>query len=92
MLRRHAVVDRNTSVLAAGLLLLLLEILIVGHLLLLLVRHVAGVHAGASHVGLRRIYIVVGDVLGSLRRDIGGIDAILASGRVRCIQASLRIG
>lgn len=89
MLRGHAAVDRHAGVLAACLL-LLLEVLVVSHLLLLLIRHVAGVHARATHVGLWRIDAVVGDVLGSLGGDIGGVDTILAGGRVWRIQAGLR--
>lgn len=87
VLRGHAVADGHTGILATGLL-LLLEVLIIGHLLLLLVGHVAGVHARTRHVGLRRIDIVA-DILGSLGWDIGSIDTILVGSRVRCIQACL---
>lgn len=87
VLRGHAVAHGHTGILATCLL-LLLEVLIVGHLLLLLVGHVAGMHARTRHVGLRRIDIVA-DILGGLGRDIGSIDAILVGGRVRCVQAGL---
>lgn len=87
MLRGHAVAHGHTGILATGLL-LLLEVLIIGHLLLLLVGHVAGVHARTRHVGLRRIDIVA-DILGSLGWDIGSINTILVGGRVRCVQACL---
>lgn len=89
VLRRHAVADGHAGVLTTGLLLLLLQVLVVGHLLLLLVGHVARVHAGAGHVGLRSVDIVMGNVLGSLGRDVGGVDAILVGGRVGGIQAGL---
>lgn len=88
MLGRHAVANRHAGVLATCLL-LLLEVLIVGHLLLLLIGHIARVHARARHVGLGRIHIVVSDVLGSLGGDVGSVNAILARGRVGRIQASL---
>lgn len=87
VLRGHAVAHGHTGILATGLL-LLLEVLIIGHLLLLLVGHVAGVHARTRHVGLRRIDIVA-DILGSLGWDIGSINTILVGGRVRCVQACL---
>lgn len=87
MLRGHAVADRHTGILATGLL-LLLEVLIVGHLLLLLVGHVARVHARTRHVGLGRIDVVA-NILGGLGRDIGSINTILVGGRVRCVQACL---
>lgn len=81
----HATADRH-GVLAA-LLLLLLKVLVVGHLLLLLIGHVAGVHARA-HVALRRVY-VVSHVLGSLGSDIGRVDAILIGGGIGSIQTGL---
>lgn len=92
VLRRHAVADGHAGVLTTRLLLLLLQILVVGHLLLLLVGHVARVHAGAGHVGLRSVDIVMGNVLGGLGRDVGGVDAILVGGWVGSVQASLAKG
>lgn len=82
VLRRHAVTHRHTSVLPTGLL-LLLEVLVVGHLLLLFVGHVSRVHG--THVGLLSVDIGVADILRSLCGDVGGIDAILTRGRVRGI-------
>lgn len=87
VLRGHAVADGHTGILATGLL-LLLEVLIVRHLLLLLVGHVAGVHARTRHIGLRRIDVVA-DILGGLGRNIGSINTVLVGGRVRCVQACL---
>lgn len=87
VLRGHTVAHWHTGILATCLL-LLLEVLVVGHLLLLLIGHVARVHAGTGHVGLRRIDIVA-DILGGLGRDIGSIDAILVGGGIRCVQAGL---
>lgn len=88
MLRRHTATDRHTSVLTTSLL-LLLEVLVVSHLLLLLIGHIARVHAGTTHVWLGRINIVVSNVLGSLGGNIGGVNTILAGGWVGGIQASL---
>lgn len=87
VLRGHAVADGHTGILATGLL-LLLEVLIVRHLLLLLVGHVARVHARTRHIGLGRIDVVA-DILGGLGRDIGSINTVLVGGRVRCVQACL---
>ena len=93
MLRRHAVAHWHTSVLPTGLLLLLEVVLVVGHLLLLFVGHVAGMHSGRTRdvglLGRGSIYVGVVDILGGLRWDLGGIDAILAGGRVRGVEASL---
>lgn len=85
VLRGHTVAHWHARVLATCLL-LLLEVLIVGHLLLLLVRHITRVHAWSGHATLGR---VVGHVLGSLRWDIGSVNAILAGGRVGGVQAGL---
>lgn len=81
----HATADRH-GVLAA-LLLLLLKVLVVGHLLLLLIGHVARVHARA-HVTLRRVD-AVSHVLGSLGRDIGRVNTVLIGGGVGSIQTGL---
>lgn len=93
MLRRHATTDRHAGVLPTSLLLLLEVVLVVGHLLLLFVRHVAGMHSGRTRdvglLGRGSIDVGVVDVLGGLRWDLGGIDAILASGRVGGVEASL---
>lgn len=88
MLRGHTVAHGHAGVLTTGLL-LLLEVLVVGHLLLLLVGHIARVHSGATHVGLRSVDIVVRHVLGGLGGNIGSVDAILAGCRVGGVQASL---
>lgn len=90
MLRGHAVAHWHTSVLPTGLL-LLLEILVVRHLLLLFVGHVAGVHTGgAGHVRLLSgTDIAVVDILGRLCWDLWGVDAILAGGGVWGVEASL---
>lgn len=85
VLRGHAVAHGHARILATSLL-LLLEVLIVGHLLLLLVGHVARVHAWTGHVTLRR---VVSHVLGGLWCDIGSLDAILAGSGIGRIQAGL---
>lgn len=85
MLVGHAVAHGH-GILAASL--VLLEVLVVGHLLLLLVGHVAGVHAG-THVRLPGWHVVLGDVLGSLGRRVGSVDPVLVGGRVRRVQASL---
>lgn len=88
VLRRHATTHRHTGILSASLL-LLLEVLVVGHLLLLLTGHVARVHARTAHVGLRRVNVAVGDILGSFSRDIGGIHAVLVGGGVGRVEAGL---
>lgn len=87
VLRGHAVADRHTRILATCLL-LLLEVLIVGHLLLLLIGHVARVHARTRHIGLGCIDVVA-DILGGLGRDIGSINTILVGSRVGRVQAGL---
>lgn len=87
LVRGHATADGH-GVLATSLLLLLLQVLVVGHLLLLLVGHVARVHTGA-HIPLGRVDVVVCHILGSLGGDIGGVDAVLAGSGVRGIQTGL---
>lgn len=90
MLRRHAAADRHASILTTGLL-LLLEVLVVGHLLLLLIGHVARVHAGRTrHVGLLSTDVAVVYILRGLSWDVGGIDTILGRGRVGSVEASLQ--
>jgi hypothetical protein len=88
VLRWHSVAHGHTGILATGLL-LLLEVLIVGHLLLLLVGHIAGVHAGTGHVALGRVDIAVSDILGGFGGHIAGIDSILVGSGVGSIQTSL---
>lgn len=93
MLRRHATTDRHAGVLPTGLLLLLEVVLVVGHLLLLFVGHVAGMHSGRTRdvglLGRGGVDVGVADILRGLRWDLGGIDAILAGGRVGGVEASL---
>ena len=90
MLGRHPVAHRHSGVLPTSLL-LLLKILVVGHLLLLFVGHVAWVHARrARDVLLLGIDIVVGgDILGCLCRHITGLDTVLIGGRIGCIETGL---
>lgn len=93
MLRGHATTDRHAGVLPTRLLLLLEVVLVVGHLLLLFVGHVTGMHSGrtrdAGLLGRGSIDISVVDILGGLRWDLWGVDAILAGGRVGGVEASL---
>lgn len=65
VLRGHTAAHGHARILATRLL-LLLEVLVVGHLLLLLVGHVAGVHAGTRHVALGRVDVAVSHILGGL--------------------------
>lgn len=89
MLRGHAVADWHASILTTSLL-LLLEVLVVCHLLLLLIGHVARVHASRTrHVGLLSTNIAVVYILRSLCWDLGGIDTILGRGRVGGVKAGL---
>ena len=88
VLRWHAPCNRHARILATSLL-LLLEVLVIGHLLLLLVGHVAWVHTRAGHAGLRRIDVTVSDILRGIGWDIRSINTILASGRIGSVQASL---
>lgn len=91
MLLRHSASHWHAWILTSGLcLLLLLEILIVGHLLLLLVGEIAGVHSSTGIVRTRsrdRGLLGVGrdgmggaDVVRRFRRDIGDLDTILRAG------------
>lgn len=83
MLGRHAVAYGHARILPTGLL-LLLEVLVVGHLLLL-IGHVARVHAGGMwHVWLLGIDVVF-HILGGLCWDVGSVDAVLTRGGIRCI-------
>lgn len=92
MLGGHPIAYRHAGVLPTGLL-LLLEVLIVGHLLLLLVGHVARVHARRTgDVGLLSIHIAVTNILGCLCRYLGGIDAVLTAAWVGGIEAGLLSG
>lgn len=89
MLRRHAVAHGHTGILPTSLL-LLLQVLVVGHLLLLLVGHVAWVHSSRTRHGrLLSVDGAVVYVLGSFGRDIWSIDAILGRGRVGRIETGL---
>lgn len=81
----HATADGHGVL--ATLLLLLLQVLVVGHLLLLLVGHVTGVQARA-HVGLGRVDIV-SHVFGGLGRDIRRVNAVLVGSGIRSIETSL---
>lgn len=63
-------------------------------MLLLLICHVAGMHARSWDVGLRRVAdVVVVDVIGGLGGGghvARGVHAVLGAGRLRRIQASLQ--
>lgn len=89
MLRGHAVTHRHAGVLSAGLL-LLLEVLVVGHLLLLFIGHVTRMHpSGTRHVLLLGVDVVMRDILGSLGGHLGGIDTVLTGSRVGSIETGL---
>ena len=89
MLRGHPVAYRHAGILPAGLL-LLLQVLIVGHLLLLLVGHIARVHAGRpGHIGLLGIDIAMAHILGGFGGDVGSINPILVGGGIGGIETSL---
>lgn len=91
MLRGHAVAHRHTGVLPARLL-LLLQVLVVGHLLLLFVGHVARVNAcGTRHVGLLGADVVVSHILGRLGGHLRGIDTVFIGGGIGSIETGLRI-
>ena len=93
MLGRHTAAHGDAVILLPRLSLLLHVLVIRGNLLLLLICHVTGVHAGSRDVGLRRAAdIVVVDVirrLGSGGHVARGVHAILGASRLRRIQASL---
>lgn len=91
VLRGHTAAHGHARILATRLL-LLLEILVVGHLLLLLVGHVAGVHAGTRHVALGRVDVAVSHILGGLGGDVARVDAVLVVGGVRGVQTGLHEG
>lgn len=85
----HATADRH-GVLTTSLLLLLLEVLVVRHLLLLLVGHIARVNTG-THIPLGRVDVVVSHIFGGLGGDIGSVDTILTGGWVGSVQACLSV-
>lgn len=88
----HPASDGHARILAAslGLLLLLLEILVVSHLLLLFVCHIARLKStGARDIRLRSIHVAVRDVFGRLCRNISSVDAILRR-RFGCVETRLR--
>jgi hypothetical protein len=90
--RWHPASDGHARILAAslGLLLLLLEILVVSHLLLLVMCHIARLQAaGARDIRLRSIHAAVRDVFGRLGGKISSVDAILRR-RFGCVEARLR--
>lgn len=93
MLWRHLASDGHPRVLSTGLL-LLSQILVVGHLLLLLVGHIARMHAPwPRDVCLRRIHVVVVHVLGGLGGHVGRrVDSILVARGLRGIEACLSQG
>lgn len=85
----HPVTHRHARILSSCLL-LLLKALVVGHLLLLFVRHVAGVHTGGTgNIRLLGVDIAVANILWRLSRHLGRINAILVGSGVRCIQTGL---
>ena len=89
VLGRHPVAHGHAGILPSSLL-LLLEVLVVCHLLLLLVGHVAGVHTrGTGDIRLLGVDIAVAHILGRLRRHLGRIDAILVGSGIRSIEAGL---
>lgn len=89
MLSGHPVANGHSRVLPTSLL-LLLEILIIGHLLLLLICHVAWVHTRRSRdTRLLGIDVAVAHIFGSLSRNIGGIDAIFVGSGVGSVEAGL---
>lgn len=89
MLWRHLASDGHPRVLSTGLL-LLSQILVVGHLLLLLIGHIAWMHAPWSRdVRLRSIHIVVVHILGGIGGHVGGINSILVARGLGGIEACL---
>lgn len=91
MLGWHSASNGHSWVLSTCLCLLLLEALVVGHLLLLFVRHVPGLYARLTrHICLLCIDGVVRDIFGRLGRNIGSVDAIFGGG-FRRIQAGLTV-
>lgn len=93
MLGWHPVANsRNTWILRTSLLLLLQVLVVRRHLLLLLVRHVGGVHSrGTRDVGLlSSINIVMVDILWSLCRHFGScINSVLIGSRIGSIETGL---
>jgi hypothetical protein len=91
MLGWHSASNGHSWVLSTCLCLLLLEALVVGHLLLLFVRHVPGLYARLTrHVCLLCIDGIVRDIFGRLGGNIGSVDAIFGGG-FRRIQAGLTV-
>jgi hypothetical protein len=82
----HATADRH-GILTTSLL-LLLEILVVGHLLLLLVGHVARVDTRA-HIPLGCVDVVVSHIFWGLGGNIGGVDTIFTGSWVGSVEACL---
>jgi len=82
VLRGHTIAHWHARVLATCLLLLLLEVLVIGHLLLLLVGHVAGMHAGTGHIALGRVDVAVSHIFGGLGGHVARVDAVLVGGGV----------
>lgn len=91
MLGRHPTANGHAGILPTGLLLLLLKVLVIGHLLLLFVGHVAGVHpGGARHIRLLgSIDIGVVYILGGLCWDLRSVNTILAGGGIGGVEAGL---
>lgn len=90
MLGRHPAPHRHPGVLPARLLLLLQVLVVGGHLLLLLVGHVARVHAAWSgHARLLRVDVAVADVFGGLGGHIGRVNAVLIARGLGCIETCL---
>lgn len=91
VLRGHAVAHRHAGILPASLLLLLLQVLVVGHLLLLFIGHVARVNpCGTRHVRLLGVDIGMGHILRRLGGHFRGIDTVLIGSGIGGIEASLR--
>jgi hypothetical protein len=91
VLRWHPTSDGHARILATGLsLLLLLEILVVSHLLLLFMCHIARLQTtGARDIRLRGVHAAVRNVFGRFCGNISGVDAILRRW-FSCIETRLR--
>jgi hypothetical protein len=89
VLRGHSIAHRHAGVLPTSLL-LLLQALIIGHLLLLLVRHVTWVHARRTgNIRLLRVDVGVVNILGRLCWHLRSFNAIFVGGGIGSIEASL---
>lgn len=87
----HSASNGHSGVLSTRLCLLLLKTLVVGHLLLLFLRHVSRLYTRLTrHVCLLCIDVVVRDIFGRLGGNIGSINAIFRGG-LRRIQAGLTV-